>query len=114
MNWNNITEEHQLEDIIEQSHKKPCLIFKHSTRCIISKMALKTFENEFDLQPYVEAYFLDLLVYRSLSNAIAEKFEVQHQSPQLILIKEGKAVFDASHENISVESIKKYITSTAL
>jgi bacillithiol system protein YtxJ len=88
MNWNALTDLEQLNEIISLSNEKPVVIFKHSTRCSISRMALKQFENEFDLSDKVTPYFLDLIAHREISNGIAS-FGVMHQSPQLLLIKEG-------------------------
>jgi bacillithiol system protein YtxJ len=91
---------------MELSHQQPVIIFKHSTRCSISRMALKQFENEFDLEGRVTPYFLDLLNHRDISNEIATRFDVYHQSPQLLLIKEGKSICDASHSDIDAVELK--------
>lgn len=109
MEWRQMTDLGQLNEIIQISHDKPVVIFKHSMRCSISRMALKQFEKDFNLEETVHPYFLDLLNYRDISNEIAVKFNVQHQSPQMILIKNGSAVYDSSHENISVEDLKNRI-----
>jgi bacillithiol system protein YtxJ len=99
----------QLDVIVQDSYEKPILIFKHSTRCSISRFALKRFENESELQEKVITYFLDLLNYREISNEIAFKFGVQHQSPQVLLLKNGKVVYHDSHDGIEAEELKKYI-----
>ncbi|MBC7524961.1 MAG: bacillithiol system redox-active protein YtxJ [Flavobacterium sp.] len=104
--WNQLTDLGQLNEIIDISTTKPVVIFKHSTRCSISRMALKQFENEFDLHEKVTPYFLDLLNHRDISNEIATRFEVTHQSPQLILIQDGKSVYNVSHSDIQVEDLK--------
>lgn len=109
INWNNLTDLGQLNEIIALSNDTPVAIFKHSTRCSVSRMALRQFENEFDLSDKVTAYFLDLIAYRDVSNEIAHRFGVQHQSPQLILIKDGKAVYNASHSDIDAEELKARI-----
>ena len=106
INWIALTDLGQLNEIMDLSHEQPVAIFKHSTRCSISRMALKQFENEFDLEGSVTPYFLDLLNHRDISNEIATRFEVYHQSPQLLLIKEGKAVYDASHSDIDALELK--------
>jgi bacillithiol system protein YtxJ len=106
INWIELTDLGQLNEIMDLSHEQPVVIFKHSTRCSISRMALKQFENEFDLEGRVTPYFLDLLNHRDISNEIATRFEVYHQSPQLILIKEGKSVYDASHSDIDAVELK--------
>lgn len=101
INWIPLTDIGQLDAIVLSSIEKPVVIFKHSTRCSVSRMALKQFENEFELQEKVDAYFLDLIEYRTVSNEIASRFDVFHQSPQLLLIKNGKSIYDVSHSEIS-------------
>lgn len=106
INWIQLTDLGQLNEIQEISNQKPVIVFKHSTTCSISRMALKNFEKEFDLQDKVDAYFLDLLNFRAISNEIATRFEVVHQSPQLLLIKNGKSIYDVSHDRIDAEELK--------
>ena len=107
INWISLIDLGQLNEIMDLSHEQPVVIFKHSTRCSISRMALKQFENEFDLGGSVTPYFLDLLNHRDISNEIATRFEVYHQSPQLLLIKEGKSIYDASHSDIDAVELKE-------
>lgn len=109
INWIELTDLSQLTQIEAISNEKPVVIFKHSTRCSISRMALKQFEREFDLENVVDAYFLDLIAHRDISNEIANRFNVYHESPQLILIKSGKAVYDVSHSDITVEGLKNKV-----
>lgn len=110
LNWNALTEIKQLDSIIKESAEKPVVIFKHSTRCSISRMALKNFEREYNLEESeVAPYFLDLLEHRDISNEIAQKFQVIHQSPQLLLIKNGKSVYDVSHSEIDAEALKSKV-----
>jgi hypothetical protein len=106
--WRQLTNLGQLNEIEEISTEKAVLIFKHSTRCSVSRMVLKQFENEFNWQDEVVPYFLDLLSYREISNAIAHRYEVQHQSPQVIMIKDGKAVYNASHESIDSKKLEQF------
>ena len=107
--WRQLTDLGQLNEIVDLSTEKPVAIFKHSTRCSISRMVLKQFESEFDLQDKVDPYFLDLLEHRDISNEIASRFGVQHQSPQIIVIKDGKAVYNASHESVDVQKITAFV-----
>ncbi len=109
MNWKVIENSNQINEIKEASHHKLQLIFKHSTRCIISKMALKNFESDFLLHDVIDAYYLDLIAYRNISNEIVEVFAVEHQSPQILLIKDGVAVYTASHESIDANVLTKII-----
>jgi bacillithiol system protein YtxJ len=106
INWTELTDTAQLMEIEAISNEKTVVIFKHSTRCSISRMALKQFEREFDLNDTVDAYFLDLIAHRDISNEIATRFNVYHESPQLILIKNGKAVYDVSHSDIDAIALK--------
>jgi len=109
ISWNELTDLGQLNEIIAMSNEKPVAIFKHSTRCSVSRMALKQFENEFNSSDKVTPYFLDLIEYRAISNEIANRFGVTHQSPQLILIKEGKAIYNVSHSDIDAEELGKKV-----
>ena len=107
--WRPLTDLGQLNEIINESTTTPVVIFKHSTRCSVSRMALKQFENEFNLTSKVTPYFLDLLEHRDISNEIVICFGVVHQSPQLILIKDGKAIYNASHSDIAAAELKQFV-----
>lgn len=110
INWIVLTEKEQLEEIIKNSIAKPVLIFKHSSRCGISRMVLKNFEREFDLdKTKMDLYFLDLLSYRALSQDISIKFKVVHQSPQVLVIKNGAIIYQDSHDYISLDKIKEIL-----
>lgn len=104
MVWHNLEDIAQLQDIIDNSSEKPVLIFKHSTRCSISSMAKNRMERSWSFEDdQVTAYYLDLIAFRDISNQIAETFEVEHQSPQALLIQDGKCIYNASHNAISVD-----------
>jgi len=107
--WKQLTDLGELNTIINESNDKTVVIFKHSTRCAISRMVLKQFENEFSAHEVITPYFLDLLSYRAISNEIATRYGVVHQSPQMIIIKEGVAVYHASHESIAASDLNNYI-----
>lgn len=101
MNWNPIETQDKLEEIKAKSFENSVLIFKHSTRCAISKMIKNKFETKIsNSDSDFEFYLLDLLTYREISNEIASAFGLIHQSPQVIVIKEGIAVANASHYDI--------------
>ena len=109
--WRPLTRMEQLEEIEKESHKKTVVIFKHSTRCGISKMVLRNFESEFApvTEHKLKLYFLDLLSNREISNEIASRFGVQHESPQLLIIKDGKVVQHDSHHGIKAETLAQYV-----
>ncbi len=112
MEWNELTDITQLDDIIQESADIPVLIFKHSTRCAISKMALRNFEKEYDIDAgKAKPYFLDLLEHRDISNEIANIFHVTHQSPQLLVVKDGAVVYHTSHGDIDAGVVKGKLTA---
>ncbi|MBO3699210.1 bacillithiol system redox-active protein YtxJ [Roseivirga sp. E12] len=107
VNWNTLTSEDQIQELIEESKEKPVLIYKHSTRCGISSMVLDRLERTWTSEDNpIKPYILDLISFRNVSNAVAQSFEVYHESPQVILIKDGKAVYDASHMQVSFDALK--------
>lgn len=102
MTWIQLTSAQQLKEIKEKPGYS--LIFKHSTRCSISMMAKRRFELDWeDLPKEMPLYFLDLIQHRDVSNQVAEIFKVHHESPQLLLIKDGECILDQSHGEISIE-----------
>lgn len=104
MNWINIITPQQIDAI--KAATGYTIIFKHSTRCPISMMAKRKFELDEKLfDGTTPLYFLDLIKYRELSKAVAETFNVQHESPQLLLIKDGECILDQSHSSISAEEV---------
>jgi bacillithiol system protein YtxJ len=99
--WNEISDLNDLQLIKQESHKRKALIFKHSTRCGISRMVLRSFESKLtELNENNDLYFLDLLQHREISHAIEKQFMVKHESPQLIVIENEKAVKSASHYGV--------------
>ncbi len=108
MNWQVLENTTQLEQLKENPF---ALIFKHSTRCSISSAALDQLERKWknEEMPSVSTYFLDLIRYREISNQIAEKFGVEHQSPQVLLLQNGKCIYHNSHFGIDYDEIKAFI-----
>ena len=107
--WTQLTTVEQLEEIKEKSLAKPQFLYKHSTTCGISKMVLNQLEkNPQLLNDSFDLYFLDLKRYREVSNAIATKFEVEHQSPQVLILKNGSTVAHTSHGDINDLVLEKY------
>jgi bacillithiol system protein YtxJ len=104
MNWTVLTEKEQLQTLLEQSKEQPVIIFKHSTRCGTSDMVKMRLERS--QQPEgIDFYYLDLIRYRDISNRISEMFDVYHESPQVLLIKDGECVYDESHHAIYMDDI---------
>lgn len=109
MNWNKLTSDEQLELIKEESTRRPVLIFKHSTSCSISHMALSRMERNWSDQLGVIPYYLDLLAHKPISNKIETIFGVEHESPQVLLIRNGECVYDASHMAISFAGVQQAV-----
>ncbi|MEJ1222131.1 bacillithiol system redox-active protein YtxJ [Sediminicola sp. 1XM1-17] len=100
----------QLDEIETKSVDKVQVIFKHSTTCGISRMVMNMFKSSFNLPAdRIDLYYLDLLSYRQVSNGVADKFKVVHQSPQLLVIKNGTVVAHDSHGAINDISLEKYL-----
>lgn len=104
MNWYPLQTEEQLTALLEQSHHRPQVISKHSTRCNISSTAKTRLEKAASI-PDIDFHFLDLLAYRALSNKVAELLQVYHESPQVLLIQNGECVYDESHLSIYMDDI---------
>jgi bacillithiol system protein YtxJ len=104
MNWIPLTTEDQLILIKEKSFSIPQVIFKHSTRCSTSSMVLNRLERA-DTPATIDFYYLDLLAHRNISNKIAEDFQVYHESPQVLLIRNGECVYDESHMAITMDEL---------
>jgi bacillithiol system protein YtxJ len=100
----------QLNYIAEKSKTKTQVIFKHSTRCGISKMVINQFIDTYEFtEKELDLYFLDLLNYRDVSNEVGYKFQVMHQSPQLLVIKNGVVVAHASHGAINAIQLADFV-----
>lgn len=102
--WNTINSVDDIELIKNKSHTTPCLIFKHSTRCSISSIAKHRLDNSWNTDA-INPFYLDLIAFRSISNAITNAFGIDHESPQVLLIKDGLCIFHTSHLDISVGNI---------
>ncbi|WP_111682957.1 bacillithiol system redox-active protein YtxJ [Winogradskyella tangerina] len=108
--WIALNSLEQLKMIEEQSKIKTQLIFKHSTRCGISRMVMNQFIELYDESADVDLYYLDLLSFRDVSNEVGYKFQVMHQSPQLLIIKNGVAVAHASHGAINDLDLSRFMS----
>ena len=108
MEWNTINRSEQLSELDTLSATQPVLLYKHSTRCGVSLRAKRVLESDWeekdsaDMQPY----YLDLLQHRDVSNAIASHYQITHESPQVLLIKNGQCIYAASHHEIDVRDLR--------
>ena len=107
--WNRLSTIDQLNEIDKESYHQPIAIFKHSTRCGTSSMALRLFEKQLSIENNnVKLYFLDLLSFKDVSNELAIRFQVFHQSPQLIVLKEGNTIHHSSHYQIDAGLLEQF------
>ena len=104
MDWHNLINENQLDELVVKSQERPQLIYKHSTRCGTSSLIRNRLERA-TVPAAMDFYFLDLIAYRSLSDKIANSFGVRHESPQVLLIQNGECVYHQSHGAIYMEEI---------
>lgn len=106
--WKALNAVDQLDEIAKKSNTKTQMIFKHSTRCGISKMVMNQFVDAFDVDLNADLYYLDLLNYRDVSHETGYKFQVLHESPQLLIIRNGVVVAHASHGGINTLELNRY------
>lgn len=111
MEWNTLNTLEELDAIVKASSSQPVLLFKHSTRCSISSTSLNRLERSWNQNEVnnTAPYFLDLIAHRDISQAIAQRFNVEHQSPQALIIKEGKCTYHASHFDIQYAELVKHL-----
>mgnify|MGYP003147412003 CR=1 FL=1 len=108
--WHVLGTMEQLDELVEESKIKPVAIFKHSTRCGISRGVLKLFEKNYKLtDEQLKLYYLDLLQNREISNEIAMRFKVHHESPQMLVIKNGEVVHHDSHLAIEASHLERFV-----
>ena len=103
MNWLELNSPEQVEEIVYQSSLSPVLIFKHSTTCNVSLMVKMRLDQQWSFD--IPSYYLDLKKFREVSHLVASKFHVHHESPQVLVIKDGECIFDASHFDIQVPEL---------
>lgn len=110
MDWINLDSVEQLNVVLSESKSGTAVFFKHSTSCPLSAAAKRRLEKEWEtFNQDTSVYYIDLLAYRSVSNQLAEETEVKHQSPQLIVVKDGEVVYHASHLSIDAAKVASHI-----
>ncbi len=108
ISWHILNSSETLDDLIAVSMGQDVLIFKHSTSCSISYIAKSRLEDQWNFNnEELQPYYLDLKTYRDLSNAVAERFSIHHESPQVLVIRQAQCTFHASHLDISVADLRE-------
>ena len=107
--WVHLESLEQLDEIMEKSNDRAQVIYKHSTTCGISSMTLRMFNDSYAMDTECDLYFLTIQSHRDISNTVASQFEVRHESPQLLIIKNGKVTFHTSHGAISEVDLKDHV-----
>ncbi|MDH5476012.1 MAG: bacillithiol system redox-active protein YtxJ [Cyclobacteriaceae bacterium] len=108
INWEHLENENQLLHVLEKSSEKTQLIFKYSSTCSLSNMIFNRFENDWESNAMknINPVFLDILSYRGVSNKIESTLKIRHESPQVLVIENGKCIYDCSHMSINFNEIK--------
>jgi bacillithiol system protein YtxJ len=111
MKWSELRSINQIDQIRQESKENPILIFKYSSRCSLSRMALDRLERNWkeDEVPRIKPYFLDLITHREISNRVAHEFDVEHESPQILIIENEKSIYDRSHMAIDYTGIREMV-----
>ena len=109
MHWIHLTDNHQLEQVVVRSQERPQVIFKHSTRCSTSSVVFNRLQ-KMACQRNIDFYFLDLVTYRDISDQVEETFHVGHESPQILMIRNGECRYQESHLGINPDDLLATIT----
>ena len=110
LEWVRLTSEDQLREVKKESLDRPVLIYKHSSRCGLSNIALNRLEKDSSaLSNMVKPYFLDLIQYRQISDGVADHYQIRHESPQVLIIQNGYCIYHSSHIAISADDIKSIL-----
>jgi len=110
MHWIHLTDEDQLQNVLVRSQEKPQVIFKYSNDCFLSEVIFRRLQ-ENCCPEQIDFYFLDLVAYRNISDKVEETFNVNHQSPQILLIKDGECIFDESDSEICLDEIMEHVAA---
>lgn len=105
MKYTEITSIEQWQQVLATSNEQPIVVLKHSTTCPISAAAY----SEFTAVDFEHAYLVKVIESRDVSNEIAANLDVQHASPQAIVIKDGKASWQATHHAVTAKAIEEAI-----
>ena len=112
VSWEALESVEELSELETLSKEKPVVIFKHSTRCSVSFMAQSSLKSSFDqVANEIHFRYLDLIRHRNISNEIASRFGVHHESPQLIILKGGKVIGHTSHSGVSTSFIRSKLAA---
>ena len=115
MNWKKLSNKQELNTLTKESFQGPVLIYKHSTRCSLSDITRSRLERSWKADPLgLSPYFLDLVLNRDVSDAVEHQFQVRHQSPQVLVIDQGKCIFQSSHLSISHRALKDVAQAGAI
>lgn len=106
-NFINVDSLEGLERLVAQSHERPVILFKHSLTCGISNGVYRIVS-----QVRADVNVVVIQTHRDLSNAIATMTGIRHESPQAIVLRDGKPVYHASHYDIEAEHIEESLAST--
>ena len=94
------------ERILEESHRHPVVVFKHSTQCSLSEGALDELNTFVDENQEIVCGMLLVIESRPLSDEVEERFGIRHESPQAFVVVDGQPVWNASHRHITTRALQ--------
>jgi len=109
MTWKTVTSEADVQELFNAGEYS--LIYKHSPRCMTSLMAYRNMKSGSEADYSIPFHIVDVIQNREISGLIAKTFSVKHESPQVLIVKDGECVFNISHESIVLADIVKKITA---
>ena len=95
-----------LDGLLADSKQKPVIVFKHSTACSISSRAYREME-----KVEGQVNILEVQSAREISRELANLTGVRHETPQVIVLRDGKAVWNASHFDVKAAAVAKAVES---
>ncbi|MEO1435334.1 MAG: bacillithiol system redox-active protein YtxJ [Bacteroidota bacterium] len=108
LSWTPLTSLEELNQLDQHSHQRPCGIYKHSNRCHISSMAKSNLEEDWRLEEgAINMYFLDVIEHRAIAREVADRYQVAHQSPQILVIRDGECTYEAAQLDITFEELEE-------
>jgi bacillithiol system protein YtxJ len=108
----------QLDHLLSESHTRPLLLFKHSFSCGVSAEALDELIDHLNADivaagvPDPRYAIVTVQTHRDVSNAVSTKLGVRHETPQALLIRDGRVIWSASHFRVTAEAMKRALTSS--
>jgi bacillithiol system protein YtxJ len=105
----------ELDAVLGESHRRPVLLFKHSYTCGVSAEALDELRLHIDeaTSASIQYAMVTVQTHRDVSNAVSQRLGVRHETPQAILVRDGRVVWTASHFRVNAAELQKALTTVS-